>query len=107
MPASTGNHFADGILVAAAIVAALLVLTKATWAVIKAIASAVRFTDEVRAELRPNHGSSLRDAVDRIEAEQQKLVGLQIAQTKLQAAQAQDLTDLKTRLDEHLAEGDG
>lgn len=51
--------------------------------------------DEIRAELRPNSGSSLRDAVDLV-VERQSFIGREIRDLK------SEVKDLRTKTDDHI-----
>lgn len=61
-----------------------------------------RRADVTAAELKPNHGSSLRDAVDRIEAQVQQVTTDVQAVTTEQRTQGDRLIVVETRLTDHL-----
>jgi hypothetical protein len=85
----------DGVLIALiSAVAALLT------AILVELIRTRRRTDTTVAELQPNHGSSMRDAVNRIEAE--------VAHVRTeQRTQGERLIVVETRLTDHLATGRG
>lgn len=59
------------------------------------LGSISREIDSIRAELKPNGGSSLRDAIDKI-SERQTTIGREIRDLK------QDTSGIRARLDDHI-----
>ena len=55
-----------------------------------------RDLDEIRAELRPNSGSSLRDAIDLV-VERQSQIGREIRDVKV------EMSELRRKTDDHIA----
>lgn len=78
--------------VAAAITAIIVLITT----IKKSITGTIqRDLDEIRAELRPNSGSSLRDAIDLV-VERQSTIGREIRDLKGEVQQ------LRTKTDDHI-----
>lgn len=79
--------------VAAAITAIIVLITT----VKKSITGGIqRDLDEIRAELRPNSGSSLRDAIDLV-VERQTTIGRELRDVKA------EMIEMRRKTDDHIA----
>lgn len=84
------------ILMIGSIAAAITALIALSMAVRKLLTGAIqKDIDAIRAELKPNGGSSLRDAVDLV-VERQTTIGREIRDLKT------ELHDLRTKTDDHI-----
>ena len=84
------------ILTVGSIAAALTALIALSMAVRKLLTGALqKDIDAIRAELRPNSGSSLRDAVDLV-VERQSTIGRELRDLKA------EVRELRTKTDDHI-----
>jgi len=84
------------ILTVGSIAAALTALIALSMAVRKLLTGALqKDIDAIRAELRPNSGSSLRDAVDLV-VERQSTIGRELRDLKA------EVRELRTKTDDHM-----
>ena len=84
------------VLTVGSIAAALTALIALSMAVRKLLTGALqKDIDAIRAELRPNSGSSLRDAVDLV-VERQSTIGRELRDLKA------EVRELRTKTDDHI-----